>query len=74
MNEGNILAILNHRFKTALNKASKYAINSFVVVIPREKCRNEVETAYYAGKAEAYVEVTTLLKSEGIETTTSPPY
>ncbi len=64
MNEVNILAILNHRFKTALNKASKYAINSFAAVTPGEKCRNEVEMAYHAGKAEAYMEVITLLKNE----------
>lgn len=57
-----ILAVLELRIKNAKKNARKYAIEGLTATNLNEKCRNEVELAYYLGKAEAYMEIKGLLK------------
>jgi len=57
-----ILAVLELRIENAKKNARKYAIEGLTATNLGEKCRNEVELAYYLGKAEAYMEIKGLLK------------
>ena len=57
----NILAVLELRFERAQRKAQEHAMEGFSATNSHEKCRNEIEMAYNAGKAEAYAEAITLL-------------
>ncbi|WP_297534355.1 hypothetical protein [Thermococcus sp.] len=56
-----ILAVLELRIKNAKKNARNYAIEGLTATNLSEKCRNEVELAYYLGRAEAYMEIKGLL-------------
>ncbi|WP_297510043.1 hypothetical protein [Thermococcus sp.] len=58
---GDILAVLELRIKAAKKKVNKYAMDSITARNVREKCQNEIELAYYLGKAEAYMEIKGIL-------------
>ena len=63
MNES-ILIALKLRFENARKKAQEYAMMGLNAINSEEKCRNEVEMSYYAGKAEAFAEIITMLTND----------
>ena len=63
MNES-ILIALELRFENAKKKAQEYAMMGLTATNLGEKCRNEVEMSYYAGKAEAFAEIITMLTND----------